>query len=276
MFSKYSFKIKLVSRVFAVVSSTGVVGYLLINMFIQTVKVEELKPITSKTIAIERKKTESATIGVLVKVTEAVKSSEAVNLNFQLTTEKGEDLLVLINKKISLPESFVPSGLVSLESLVTSYPGAQLKSEAANALKEMFEAAKLEKNMTFTVVSSYRSYKDQVKVFNGWVFSAGLKSAESFSARPGHSQHQLGTAVDIGVPGVASFSEALGSSAEGVWLVENAYRFGYTLSYPKGKEKITGYSYEPWHYRYIGKDNAKRMMDLGLILEEFLQKYGTW
>lgn len=276
MFSKYRLKIKLVSAVLAIVFSTVLVGYFLINIFIQKVKVEEIKPITSKTIAFERKEAEQLTIGALVKVTESIKSSEVVNLNFQLTTEKGEELLVLINKKISLPESFIPNNLVSLENLVSAYPGAQLKSEAASALKEMFEVAKQEKGLTFTVVSAYRSYKDQSKVFNGWVASAGLSSAESFSARPGHSQHQLGTAVDIGVPGLASFSEAFGSSAEGIWLTENSYKFGYILSYPKGKDKMTGYSYEPWHFRYIGKDNAQRLQNSGLILEEFLQRFGTW
>ena len=151
-----------------------------------------------------------------------------------------------------------------------------MKSEAANALKEMFVSAKQEKDINFTVVSAYRSYQNQVQVFTSWSASAGLASAESFSARPGHSQHQLGTAADIAVSGVANFSAAFGNSTEGVWLEENSYKFGYVLSYPKGKEKITGYSYEPWHYRYIGKEAAKRMVDLGLILEDFLQKHGTW
>lgn len=276
MFSKYNFKPRLIFAVIAIVFSIGAFGYFLINIFTQRLKVEELRPITSKTVALERKKTEQPTIGALVKVTEAVKSSEVVNLDFQLTTESGEDLLVLINKKISLPESFAPKELVSLENLVTAYPGAQMKGEAANALKDMFGVAKQEKGINFTVVSAYRSYRDQVKVFNGWVASAGLASAGSFSAQPGHSQHQLGTAADIAVSGIANFNEAFGSSTEGVWLAENSYKFGFVLSYPKGKEKITGYSYEPWHYRYIGSENAKRMVDSGLILEEFLQKYGTW
>ncbi len=119
-------------------------------------------------------------------------------------------------------------------------------------------------------------YSQQIGVFNGWAASAGLKNAESFSARPGHSQHQLGTAIDLGVEGKSNFNESFGQTSEGVWLSQNAVRFGFVMSYPKGKESITGYSYEPWHYRYIGKDNARKMIDQGLILEEFLQRFGTW
>lgn len=276
MFSRYSSKFKLASAVFTVGACLILLGYLLTYFFAGQVKIEELKPITSKTAANRKLKEQQPTIGALIKVTEGIKSSEVVNLDFNLVTSRGEDLLVLINKKISLSQTFVPQGLVSLEGLVTAYPGAQLKNEAASALKEMLETAKQEKGLDFVVVSAYRSYQDQVRVFSGWVASAGQKSAESFSAKPGHSQHQLGTAVDIGVSGMANFSEAFGNSAEGIWLAENSYKFGYCLSYPKGKEKITGYSYEPWHYRYIGKESAKKMLDSGLILEEYLQKYGTW
>lgn len=276
MFSKYKKNLKLISASLVLLAGILAFSYLLVITFGSKVEVEELKPLTTKTITQQDSRKEQATIGALIKVTEEVKPAQSLNLDFKITTDKGEDLLVLVNKKIGLPESFVPGGLVSLENLVAAYPGAQLKTEAANALKEMFAAAKQDKGANFTVVSSYRSYQDQVRVFNGWVASAGLKSAESFSARAGHSQHQLGTTVDIGVSGKANFSEAFGTSVEGVWLAENSYKFGYVQSYPKGKEKITGYSYEPWHYRYIGQENAVKMVESGLILEEYLQKFGTW
>lgn len=187
-----------------------------------------------------------------------------------VTTDKGDNLLVLVNKKIRLPASYTPTDLVIVSGFT-----ARLRTEAANKLIEMFAAAKNE-GLNLTIVSAYRSYQDQVGVFNSWVASAGLKNAESFSARPGFSQHQLGTAVDIGAEGKTTFSDSFGKTLEGVWLANNAYKFGFALSYPAGKEAITGYSYEPWHYRYIGVSNALAMTNSGLILEEYLQKFGVW
>lgn len=209
-----------------------------------------------------------------IRIEENILGSKVL-LNKILTTEKGEDLLVLVNKKIRLPANYAPSDLISLVGSVTALPGSSLRREAALALIDLVNAARTDgKNLT--IVSDYRSYSQQVSVFNGWAASVGLKSAESFSARPGHSQHQLGTAIDFGVEGKSYFNEAFGKTAEGVWLSDNASKFGFVISYPKGKEAITGYSYEPWHYRYIGKDNAQKMINSGLILEEFLQRFGTW
>ncbi len=217
------------------------------------------------------------------KFTKPVASATAVTIKDQIfgaklalpitvvTTTKGDNLLVLINKKIRLPQNYVPSDLVVVEG----FGSARLRSEAAGKLLEMFAAAKSE-NINLTIVSPYRSYQDQVSVFNSWVASAGLKSAETFSAHPGFSQHQLGTAVDVGAVGKSTFSDSFGKTLEGVWLATNGYKYGYVMSYPAGKEAITGYSYEPWHFRYIGVGNAQSMVNAGLILEEYLQKFGTW
>ncbi len=235
----------------------------------------ELKPESIKPVQDQQKRNRVASSSSLVTIQQEIKIGEFKNNEFNLITDKGDELLVLINKKIGLGADFVPKNLVSIESLIKTYPGAQLTKEAATALQAMAAAAAID-GVDLTVVSAYRSYQEQAVVFNGWVGSAGLQSAENFSARPGHSQHQLGTAVDIGIAGKASFSDNFAASKEGVWLAANSASFGYILSYPKGKESITGYSYEPWHYRYIGKDNARRLVDTNLILEEFLQKYGTW
>ncbi len=209
-----------------------------------------------------------------VRVEETILGSKVL-LNKILVTEKGNDLLVLVNKKIRLPANYAPADLISLVGSVAAVSGSSLRSEAALNLIDLFNAAKANgKNLS--VVSAYRSYTQQVSVFNGWVASAGLKNAESFSAKPGFSQHQLGTAVDLGVNGQSNFSEGFGQTPEGIWLTQNAHKFGFVLSYPRGKEAITGYSYEPWHYRYIGKENAGKLVNSGLILEEYLQKFGTW
>jgi D-alanyl-D-alanine carboxypeptidase len=270
--TKHKLFLRVTFILFLIVISSSSVVLITLN---QT-RLEEIQPATTKTKSSRQDLLKEASIGALVRVTDSIGVNEIKNLDFQIVTDQGESLLVLINKKIGLPKSFVPNGLVSIESLVSAYSGAQLKSEAAKALKEMFDASKTEAGLNLIVVSSYRSYQDQVNVFNSWVASAGLKSAESFSARAGHSQHQLGTTVDIGAVGKANFNEAFGSGVEGVWLANNSARFGFVLSYPKGKENITGYSYEPWHFRYIGKQNAQKLIESGLILEDFLQKYGTW
>ncbi len=223
---------------------------------------------------VESKVINVSTQSANIRIEENILGSKVL-LNKIITTDKGDNLLVLINKKIQLPATYVPSDLVSLVGSVSTVPGAALRQEAALALIDLINSAKAS-GLNLTIVSAYRSYSQQVAVFKGWVSSAGVKSAESFSAKAGHSQHQLGTAIDFGVEGKSYFNESFGQTAEGQWLFQNAPNFGFVISYPKGKEVITGYSYEPWHYRYIGKSSAQKMGSLGLILEEFLQRFGTW
>ena len=192
-------------------------------------------------------------------------------------TNKGDNLLVLINKEIRLPSSYYPKDLVNLDkSIKTSYGSNQLRKEAAGTLLELFRAAK-KKGFTLNVNSAYRSYQTQVATYNYWVSQVGLEQADRFSARPGHSQHQLGTTVDI-TSALVNYKllSSFGNTVEGKWLVENSYKYGLVLSYPAGHENITGYTYEPWHFRYIGVGNAKKWKASGFILEQYLQKYGVW
>ncbi len=151
-----------------------------------------------------------------------------------------------------------------------------LRKEASDALKEMAQAAKTD-GANLIILSSYRSYWEQQNTFSGWVASAGLQAAQTFSARPGYSQHQLGSAVDFTSDqisrGLASDFE---KTKEGLWLAANAFKYGFVLSYPKGEEAVTGYTYEPWHYRYIGGENAQKMINSGLILENYLRRFGVW
>jgi D-alanyl-D-alanine carboxypeptidase len=210
-------------------------------------------------------------------ITSGVRAKSATEISSGVfITDKGDDLLVLINKNIRLPETYEPSDLVSIDGLVdTTREGMMLRKEAAQALKKMTKAAK--KDSTNPVIlSAYRSYWTQAATFSMWVGLAGLDSAETFSARAGHSQHQLGTTIDLTSEKVnLGLTKDLTNTKEGLWMAENAYKYGFVLSYPEGKEGITGYTYEPWHYRYIGSENAKKMIDSGLILEEFLQKFGV-
>jgi len=152
----------------------------------------------------------------------------------------------------ALGETFVPPDLVALDGtgLSTSRPGHQLRRPAFEALREMDAAARAD-GVTLLVSSSYRSYAYQKEVFARNVAEDGLERARLLSAEPGRSQHQLGTAVDFG-----SIDESFADTAAGRWLAANARRFGFSLSYPKGMESLTGYLWESWHYRYIGKEAA--------------------
>ncbi len=192
-------------------------------------------------------------------------------------TDKGNNLLVLVNKKISLPENYYPSDLVDLpESVETTSSGMMLRKKAAEALVKMFVAAK-KKGFNLVVSSAYRSYQTQIVTYNYWVAQTGEAQASLFSALPGHSQHQLGTAVDISSDTVnRQLLSSFGNTPEGKWLVKDGYNYGFVLSYPEGYEDITGYNYEPWHFRYIGVENAVKMYSSDLILEKYLQKFGVW
>ena len=159
---------------------------------------------------------------------------------------------VLVDKHHGLAPDFVPENLVPVVELpgplVVNREGMLLERRAAEALAEMAEAAAGE-GVTLDVSSAYRSYDYQKGLFDRHVAQLGMEEASRVSARPGHSQHQLGTAVDFG-----SITIAFADTAAGRWLAREAWRFGFSLSYPEGAEEITGYSYEPWHFRYLGTD----------------------
>ena len=212
-----------------------------------------------------------AVILATIKAAKATSVSSGV-----IITKKGDELLVLINKHIRLPETYEPTDLVTINGLIeTTRAGMMLRKEAAHAIGKMAKDAK-KSGVNLVVLSAYRSYWSQAATFEEKVAVGGVLVAETFSARPGHSQHQLGTAVDFMAPSVI-FGQAAGFSVslEGRWLFGNAYKYGFVLSYPEGKEAITGYMYEPWHWRYIGRANAREMIDSGLILEEYLKKFGV-
>ena len=160
-------------------------------------------------------------------------------------------LRLLVDKQRPLPEDYEPKDLMELR--YKSYRAGitdvmMLRRKAEEALEEMAAAAK-SAGLTLTVSSAYRSYQYQIGSFERWTARLGLKEAERVSARPGRSQHQLGLAVDFG-----SITNDFAQSAAGKWIAANAARFGFSLSYPKGYEELTGYNWESWHYRYVGRD----------------------
>jgi len=183
-----------------------------------------------------------------------------------------ENFLAIVNKEFSLPSTYKPTDLVKVKVPVV-YESAEenyMRKEAAEALKEMFDAAKAE-NIQLYALSGYRSYQTQKVIFEREVKNEGYEKAALLVAKPGTSEHQTGLTMDITAKSVnMDLNESFGETKEGIWLKENAHKYGYILRYPKGKENITQYSYEPWHFRYVGKDVAKVIYEKGWTFEEFI------
>lgn len=182
-------------------------------------------------------------------------------------------LWVIVNKQHPInPLNYAPSDLrkpqVTLR--VPGAPEMQLRNEAATALETMFAAGETD-GMNMQVSTAYRGYAYQKTLYDGYVASQGQESADTVSARPGYSEHQTGWAVDIrSVPDVCGLEACFGDTAAGKWLAANAYKHGYLLRYPSDKVVITGYNYEPWHFRYIGTSLSQELHKQQVTtLEEF-------
>ena len=158
------------------------------------------------------------------------------------------DGILIVNKTYPLPNTYAPGW----------------ETEASGPLWEMISAAKAE-GINLWMTSGYRSYYDQEYIYNGYVARDGQAEADTYSARPGHSEHQTGLAYDLN-----DLASNFGETAEGKWVAENCHKYGFIVRYPKEKEAITGYIYEPWHIRYLGVEKATEVYESGLCLEEFL------
>ncbi len=185
-------------------------------------------------------------------------------------TNVPSSLWVVSNKTRPLnPVSYAPSDLVTAP--VKSQNPPVLRAEASAALVKMFAASVKEGAGAMQVQSAYRSYSVQVRVYDGWVNRLGQKQADAQSARAGFSEHQTGLTADISpVPLTCALDACFGTTPQGVWLAANAYRFGFILRYPADKVAITGFTYEPWHFRYVGVALSTEMHKEGVkTLEEF-------
>jgi D-alanyl-D-alanine carboxypeptidase len=177
---------------------------------------------------------------------------------------------VIVNKLRPLkPKSYAAPDLVSTPVPFANSP--VLRKEAADQVVAMFAAYKAETGNQMQIQSAYRSYDVQVNVYNGWVAQLGQAGADLTSARPGYSEHQTGLAVDISaVPATCALDQCFAKTDQGKWLAKNAYKWGFVLRYPNKMTKITGYEFEPWHYRYVGIELATEMHTTGIkTLEEF-------
>ena len=168
---------------------------------------------------------------------------------------------VVVNKLRPMnPQDFEPEDLVFVD--VEQTFEAYMRQEASDAIITMFDAAANEADLFLASNSAFRSYESQENIYDG---------DDTLTARPGFSEHQTGLTMDIGASsGECSIEACFGELPEGIWLRDNAYRFGFILRYPADKTAVTGYEYEPWHFRYVGVPLATEMRDRGITtLEEF-------
>lgn len=156
--------------------------------------------------------------------------------------------ILVVNKTYSLPADYAPG----------------VDSQAQQAFNEMAAGAAND-GISLYVVSGYRSYYYQQQLYNNYVYYRGVTETDRFSARPGHSEHQTGLAFDVN-----NASSSFENTPEAKWLEEHCVEYGFIIRYPQGKESVTGFKYEPWHVRYLGKENAQAVHDSGLCLEEYL------
>ncbi|WPR63867.1 M15 family metallopeptidase [Glutamicibacter protophormiae] len=204
--------------------------------------------------------TSSFLAGMLVlSGTAAVAAPEDIPAVEAAELTSASSLLALINPSTKLsPEDYTPKDLVTVSG--TSF---QLRKQAADAVQDLVADARAAGH-SIKVLSAFRSYQRQATLFNQYQAQYGTDYAERISARPGTSEHQLGLAADLGYTNSrAELKEAFGQTPAGQWIAEHAVDYGLIVRYPVGKEEITGYKYEPWHVRYIGKEQAKAMQDSG-------------
>ncbi len=197
----------------------------------------------------------------------------AVESDMPSMPEADPSIAALVNKRNCLDEAYVPDDLVAVDvpTVLNNPEVNQLRREAAGALKEMFHKA-AESGIELYARSGYRSYKTQKQLFENYVAKHGEEAANRYSARAGQSEHQTGLVMDVTSESVhLKLDEAFGETAEGEWVSAHGHEFGFIVRYPKGQEKITGYMYEPWHIRYLGKELAAKVFESGLAYEDYLE-----
>jgi|GEM_PF-1039970 len=176
---------------------------------------------------------------------------------------------VVVNKQRQLsPKTYAPANLTTPNMDATD--DEQVNAPVAEALKTMTDQAKAE-GVTLSLASGYRSYDTQVSVYQSEVKAYGQAQADRESARPGHSEHQSGWAADLAAAsGKCRLQACFADTPEGKWLAANAHKYGFIIRYPKDKEAVTGYLYEPWHVRFVGIELSTEMHRTGTqTLEEF-------
>lgn len=200
----------------------------------------------------------------------------SVNLNLDLpyyTNTKEAKYLntfyTLVNKYNYLRDDFVPNNLVEMTTPY-SKEGIYLVEEARDNFYKLVDKAK-EEGLTIRAISAYRGYTYQKRLYDKYVEADGVNKADTYSARPGFSDHQTGLAIDVDNT-ISSF-ENFTNTKEYQWMLDNSYKYGFILRYPSGKESITTYQFESWHYRYVGLKLAKKIKASNLTFDEYFTRY---
>lgn len=185
-------------------------------------------------------------------------------------TDLSKGNLILVNKFNYLNNSFIPNEIVDVD-INYAYQNNKASKEVNDAYVLMAKDAKKD-NIILLVNSSYRTYERQEEIYKEFYYSKGISYADKYAARAGYSEHQTGLALDIFTSGRSTTSDFDQSEAF-KWLTNNAHKYGFILRYPKDKEYLTGYSYESWHYRYLGVDTATKVYNSGLTYDEYYAYY---
>ncbi|WP_078378826.1 cell wall-binding repeat-containing protein [Sutcliffiella halmapala] len=211
---------------------------------------------------------------LIVGGTKAVDSSISKKINSPII-DRNSEFIRVVDKKNHLSKNFVPKNMVvpNVRFSTTISERKHLVKEAAGALEKMFSEAD-KAGVKLYAQSGYRSYSTQESLYRNYVKRYGEAEANRFSAKPGQSEHQTALAMDVTSASVNyDLVERFGTTKEGKWVAEHAASFGFVISYPKGKEHLTGYIYEPWHLRYVGVEHALFMKKNDLILSQYLNEY---
>ena len=191
-----------------------------------------------------------------------------------IKTDMSKGYSILVNKYHYLDDNYTPEDLVDVPWKYR-FGGANdkitIRSEVMDSFLEMWNAA-YEEGYYLLVDSGFRGYDEQKSVYDDYSKRFGLSYADSIAARPGYSEHQTGLALDIYSKQNAS-AKTFATTDVYKWLINNCYKYGFILRYPEGKSSLTGYSFESWHYRYVGKDEAKKIVDSGLTFDEYYEFY---
>ncbi len=177
--------------------------------------------------------------------------------------------LFLINRQHMVSDQYIPE----IRKTVGASMGLPMRDEAATALEEMFAACREEADARLVTISGYRGYSKQKAIYNRKLKTTSKAKADSLVALPGASEHQLGMAMDLAMKGSSQLNSGFGKTKGGQWVNANCWRFGFIVRYQEGFEETTGYAFEPWHVRYVGKEHAKAVYESGVPLEDYLSAY---
>lgn len=197
---------------------------------------------------------------------------EPIKENSKPAVANDKPVIALVNRTNRLDKNFVPEHLVIPSVKFTSYASEKVKKmdlQAAMALDSLFKAASSHA-ITLLAVSGYRDYEYQSMLYKNQISAVGKEEADKYVAQPGASEHQTGLAMDVLSNEYGSLDEGFANTKAYKWLLENCYKYGFIIRYPKGKESITGYNYEPWHLRYVGITAATEITQKSLTLEEYI------